>query len=155
VINTNAHSDLGSFFRPLEPDETAIIQKEVLNTYKNFMGRVAEGRNLTIEQVDKIGRGHVYTAIDAKEIGLVDELGGLNKAIEIAATEAKLTDYRTVEYPKLEAPFDAFIKQLTEDVKIKMIQEDLGIEYKYYKQLQAVKSMRGIQAIMPFEVDLF
>jgi protease-4 len=155
VVNTNAHSDLGSLFRALEPEETSVIQKEVLNTYNVFMSHVAEGRKLSIEQVDKIGRGHVYTALDAKEIGLVDEFGGLNKAIEIAAAEANLVDYRTVEYPKLEAPFDAFIKQLTEDARIKMIRNELGIDYKYYKQLQAVKSMKGIQAIMPFEIEVF
>jgi protease-4 len=155
VVNTNSHSDLGSIFRPLDPGEMAMIQKEVLGIYKNFISRVSEGRNLSIEQVDKIGRGHVYTALDAKEIGLIDDFGGLNTAIEIAATEAKLVDYRTVEYPKLDAPFDAFIKQFTEDVKIKIIRNDLGIDYKYYKQLQTVKSMRGIQAIMPFEIDVF
>jgi protease-4 len=155
VVNTNAHSDLGSLFRPLKPEESAVIQKEVMGIYKNFITRVAEGRKLSVEQVDKIGRGHVYTALDAKEIGLVDDFGGLNKAIEIAAAEAKLSEYRTVDYPKLDAPFDAFIKQLTEDVKIKMIQKEMGIDYKYYKQLQAVKSMQGIQAIMPFEVNLF
>jgi protease-4 len=155
VVNTNSHSDLGSIFRPLDPGETAMIQKEVLGIYKNFISRVSEGRNLSIEQVDKIGRGHVYTALDAKEIGLVDDFGGLNTAIEIAATEAKLVDYRTVDYPKLDDPFDAFIKQFTEDVKIKIIQNDLGIDYKYYKQLQTVKSMLGIQAIMPFEIDVF
>jgi protease-4 len=155
VVNTNAHSDVGSFFRPLDSDEMAMIQKEVMNTYKLFTGRVADGRKLSIEQVDKIGRGHVYTAIDAKEIGLVDDFGGLNKAIEIAAAEANLTDYRTVEYPKVEAPFDAFVKQLTEDVRVKIIHKEMGLEYKYYKQLQAVKSMQGIQAIMPFEIELF
>jgi protease-4 len=155
VVNTNAHSDLGSIFRPLDPGEMAMIQKEVLSVYNIFISRVSEGRNLSIEQVDKIGRGHVYTALDAKEIGLIDDFGGLNTAIEIAATEAKLVDYRTVDYPKLEDPFDALIKQLTEDVKIKIIQNDLGLEYKYYKQLQTVKSIQGIQAIMPFEIDVF
>ncbi len=155
VVNTNAHSDVGSLFRPLDSEEFAMIQKEVLNTYKIFTGRVADGRKLSIEQVDKIGRGHVYTAIDAKEIGLVDDFGGLDKAIEIAAAEANITDYRTVEYPKLEAPFDAFVKQLTEDARIKIMYKEMGVEYKYYKQLQAVKSMQGIQAIMPFEVDVF
>ncbi len=155
VVNTNAHSDLGSFFRPLDPKELAIIQKEVMNTYKTFTSRVAEGRNLSIEQVDKIGRGHVYTALDAKEIGLVDDFGGLTQSIELAAAEAKLVDYRTVEYPKLEDPFDALVKQLSGDVKVRMIQNELGTDYKYYKQFQTIKSMKGIQALMPFEIELF
>jgi len=155
VVNTNTHSDLGSFFRPLKPEEMAVIQNEVLNTYKVFTGRVAEGRNLSVEQVDKIGRGHVYSAADAKELGLVDDFGGLNKAIEMAAAEANLVDFRTVEYPKLEDPFEAIVRQISGDVHVKMIQRELGVEYKYYKQFQAVKSMQGIQAIMPFEIDLF
>jgi protease-4 len=155
VVNTNAHSDLGSIFRPLSKEEMAIIQKEVLNTYKVFTTRVSDGRNFSVEQVDKIGRGHVYSAEDAKKLGLVDDFGGLNKAIEVAAAEAKLDNYRTVEYPKLEDPFEAIIKQLSGDVKIKMLQEELGVEYKYYKQFQTVKSLQGIQAIMPFEIHLF
>jgi len=155
VVNTNDHSDIGSFLRPLGAEETAVIQKEVLNIYKVFMGHVAEGRNLTVEQVDKIGRGHVYTALDAKEIGLVDDFGGLDKAIELAAAEANITDYITIEYPKLDDPFEAIVKQISGDVKMRMIQNELGIDYKYYKQLQAVKSMKGIQAVMPFEIELF
>ncbi len=154
VVNTNAHSDLGSLFRPLDKAELELIQKEVQNTYKIFIGRVAQGRNLSVEQVDKIGRGHVYTALDAKEIGLVDDFGGLKKAIEIAAAEANLTDYRTVDFPKQDASFEAFIKQLTEDARVKIIYKEMGIDYKYYKQLQTVKSLSGIQAIMPYEIDI-
>jgi len=155
VVKTNTHSDIGSFFRPLEPQEMAMIQKEVMNTYKVFTSRVADGRKLSIEQVDKIGRGHVYTALDAKEIGLVDDFGGLSKAIEMAAAEANLTEYRTVEYPKIEDPLEAFVKQLSGDVRIRMIQHELGTEYKYYKQFQTIKSLSGVQAIMPFEIEPF
>ncbi len=155
VVNTNEHSDLGSVYRPLKPEEMVIIQNEVMNTYKTFTSRVAEGRNLSIEQVDKIGRGHVYSASDAKEIGLVDDFGGLTRAIEIAAEEANLVDYRIVDFPKLEDPFDAIVRQLSGDVRIHMIQKELGADYKYYKQLQTIKSMKGIQAIMPFEIELF
>ncbi|MFZ7118004.1 MAG: signal peptide peptidase SppA, partial [Bacteroidota bacterium] len=155
VVKTNTHSDLGSLFRPLDNDELAVIQNEVMNTYKTFIGRVADGRKLSVEQVDKIGRGHVYTASDAKDIGLIDDFGGLKKAIEIAAVEANLGDYRTVEYPKQEAPLEAFIRQMTEEARIQMIYKDLGVDYKYYKQLQTVKSLSGIQALMPYEIDLF
>lgn len=155
VVKTNSHSDLGSLFRPLDEDEHAVIQREVMNTYKIFIGRVADGRKLSVEQVDKIARGHVYTASDAKEIGLIDDFGGLKKAIEIAASEANLTEFRTVEYPKQEAPLDVFIRQMTEEARIKMIYRDLGVDYKYYKQLQTVKSLSGIQALMPYEIDLF
>ena len=155
VVKTNAHSDLGSLFRPLEPEEMAMIQKEVMNTYKIFTNRVADGRKLSVEQVDKIGRGHVYTALDAKEIGLVDDFGGLSKAIEIAAVEANLTDYLTIEYPKMEDPLELFVKQISGEVRVRMIQSELGTEYKFYKQFQTLKSLKGVQAIMPFEVELY
>jgi protease IV len=155
AVNTNAHSDMGTMMRPLEPSEMAVIQKEVMNTYKTFISRVADGRKLSVEQVDKIGRGHVYTALDAKEIGLVDDFGGLGKAVEVAAAEANITDYRIVEYPKLEAPLDLLFKQLEDDVRVSVIRTELGPEYKYYKQFQALKSMEGIQAIMPFELRLY
>ncbi|MCB8994167.1 MAG: signal peptide peptidase SppA [Bacteroidales bacterium] len=155
AVNTNSHSDLGSMMRPLTKEEEALIQKEVLNTYHLFVNRVAQGRKLSDEQVDKIGRGHVYTAEDAKLIGLVDDFGGLEKSVKIAAEEANVTDYRIVEYPRLESPFDTFVKQFTNDVRIKIINKELGTDYKYYKQLEAIKSMQGIQAIMPFDIELF
>ena len=155
VVKTNKHSDLGSFFRPLEPEETELIQKEIGNTYNSFTLHVAEGRGMTQDAVDKIGGGHIYSGTEAKKIGLIDDFGGLKEAIELAAEEAGLKNYRTVEMPEIEDPLQTIIKQLSGEVKLRAIRSELGDNYKYYEQLKKIQHLQGIQAILPFEIDVY
>ncbi len=155
VVKTNKYSDLGSFFRSLEPEETEIIQKEVDEVYNTFITHVAEGRDLSQDKVDSIGGGRIYSGKDAINLGLIDEFGGLKKAIDIAAKEAGLVTFRTVELPKLEDPFETIINQLTGEVKIRAIRSELGENYTYYQTLKKIQQLRGIQAIIPFEIDVY
>jgi len=155
IAETNEHADLGSFFRPLTDQEKSIVQLEVDKIYKSFVTRVSEGRNKSFEHVDSIGGGRVWSGVNAKTIGLIDEFGGLNKAIEIAAQKAGLKKYRVVDYPKFEDSLEKFINEIIGDEKIKMVKEELGENYKYYQYLHQIVNYNGIQTRIPFEIDIY
>ncbi len=154
VVKTNEHSDFGSFFRPLDPLETKVLQNEIGHIYKTFITRVADGRKMNLEEVDKIGRGHVFSGADALKINLIDDFGGLTKAIDIAASEAGIDQYRIINLPEVKDPIDLLIKQITGEIKTKIISKELGSDYLYYKQLSKIKTLKGIQARIPFEINV-
>ncbi len=155
VAKTNKHSDIGNPFRSLTDYEKQVIKNGIEDVYDNFVGRVADGRNMTKEEVDEIGQGRVWSGIDAKNIGLVDLFGGLDKAIEIAGEKAKTEKYRVVELPELKDPFNQFMKQIKGGAKTKIIKNALGDEYTYYEQLEEVKNMSGIQARIPYKIEIY
>ncbi|MEA3317628.1 MAG: signal peptide peptidase SppA [Bacteroidota bacterium] len=155
VVKTNKHSDIGSLFRKLTAEERASIQSGVEDIYKTFITHVAEGRNMTTEAVDKIGQGRVWSGVNAIEIGLIDEFGGLQKAIDIAAETAELENYRTVSLPELKDPFQQIIEELQGNIEASIIHKNLGKEYIYYKELQEIRNMKGIQARIPYRVDIY
>ena len=155
VVTTNKHSDIGSPTRPLTGDERAIIQSYVDDTYKTFVGHVAEGRSMTFDEVDAIAGGRIWSGVNAMEIGLIDLYGGLEKSIEVAAEMAGLENYRITSLPVLEDPITTIMKQLTGEVKLKMIRKELGESYELYKQLEEIRRMEGIQAVMPYTLDIY
>lgn len=154
TVKTNMHADIGSIYRPLTASERDIIQKSVEHVYDVFITRVAEGRKLTKEQVDEIGQGRVWSGVDAKRIGLVDVLGGLETAIEIAAQKAGLENYKLVSLPKQKNPIDELISNGTSGVEEAMIKYFLGENAKYYMTLDRLKRYSGIQARMPYEIEI-
>ena len=111
-------------------------------------------RGMTFEEVDEIGGGRVWSGKDALELGLVDVFGGLEKSIEIAAEMANLDNYRITSRPELEDPFTAIMKQLTGDVKAKIIKKELGESYEMFKQAQFIQQMKGAQAMMPYTIQI-
>jgi len=116
---------------------------------------VAEGRGMTPEQVDNIGQGRVWSGANAVKIGLVDELGGIQKAIDIAAKMADVTEYKTVEYPSRKNPIEEIIKQLSNNTSASAaIKTELGDNYKYYNYLKKIQSMKGVQARLPFFIEM-
>lgn len=153
-VRTNKHSDLGSPFRPLSPEEYAIIQQGVEKIYDKFLTVVADGRHLTKEYVDSIGQGRVWCATDAKRIGLVDEIGSLEDAIAYAAKLAKLGDYKITKLPKLKDPFLQLISDLTgEELETRYVEHKLQQNfnlYQQYKYFEEISKMKGIQMRMPF-----
>lgn len=154
-VKTNKHAGF-SVNRRLSPEELANIQTEVDEIYKDFLDRVSEGRNMTVEQVNNIARGRVWTGTDAVKIGLVDELGGLKDAIAYAAKTAGVKDAKVVYYPLIE---DDFMEALSEqmeamDKKSSVKSNALPLELiKQYEKLKQVESMSGIQMRMPFTID--
>jgi protease-4 len=155
VVKTNTHSDFPTISRPMDAQEKAFVQFEIEKIYKTFIGHVAEGRNMTTEKVDEIGQGRVWSGIDAKELGLVDVIGGLNDAIELAAKMAKIDNYRVSNLPKLEEPFEKFMKDISGDVKASIVKSELGDQYKYIEQYKKLLQLNGIQARLPFGIEIY
>ena len=113
VVKTNKYSDFGSMYRPLTAEERAISQQGVEDIYQTFIGHVAEGRGITKDEVDAIGQGRVWSGANAMDIKLVDEFGGLKRAIAIAAEKAGVEEYRVVDLPKQKDPFQALMEDLS------------------------------------------
>lgn len=153
VVKTNTYADLGDASRPMKEDEKALIQQSVEQIYALFLKRCADGRHKTSAEIDSIGQGRVWTGEQGVELGLVDKLGGMDDAINEAATLADLTDYQVIDS---DAPKD-FITKLLEDkmndAKISMVKSMLGEEYTIFKMLQKAKTERGIKALMPYTIQ--
>jgi len=155
VVKTNKLSDIQSTTRPMTADERVIIQSYVDDVYTTFVNHVVEGRSMTFEEVDAIGGGRVWSGVNAMENGLIDVYGGLEKSIEIAAEMAELEDYRVTSLPKLEDPFTAIMNELMGGVKARVIQNELGDSYELYKKAAEISEMKGIQAVMPYTLDIY
>jgi len=153
-VKSNPHADLGDPTRPLSDFEKKAIQKEIVRIYDVFISHVSEGRGLTKAQVDSIGQGRVWSGADAFDLGLVDVIGGLDKAIEIAAESAGLEDYKIRELPARKDPVEQLISQLTGEAETRWIKYKLGANYKYYKQLEMFSKMQGVQTIVPYDLNL-
>lgn len=151
LVKTNELADLPNTNRPLTDNEKAIYQQMVVNVYKTFVNHVAEGRNMTYEAVDKIGQGRVWTGEDALELGLVDQLGDLSVAIDVAKEKVGLENIRVVSYPEQKDPIEELMNELSGSVKIKMLKSELGENARYYKMLSTVKSANGILTRMPYD----
>ena len=153
TANTNRHSDIGSVFRPVKPEEAAVIQKSVEKIYTDFITKVADGRKMTPAEVDSIGQGRVWSGIDAKKIGLVDELGGIEVALAMAAKKAKLENYKLVELPKLKDAFEELLKEFSgDDGESKIMQKELGEYYQQYKYMKSITNLKGVQARLPYDI---
>jgi len=155
VVSTNKMSDMPSFTRPYNAEEKALFQAFTDNFYKTFIKRCADGRNSTMDDIDKVGQGRVWSGENAIGINLVDKLGGINDAIEIAAKMANLEKYQIVELPEMLSPFDKMIKDLTGGAVAKIEQMMLGEEYKILKTINNLKSGYPIQARMPYDVTVY
>jgi protease IV len=154
-VKTNSYSDLGTTSRALSTGEFSIIQQGVVEVYDAFITKVSTGRGITKDMVDSIGQGRVWSGVDGKKIGLVDMHGGINKAIEIAAQKAGLEDYKVSYLPKKEDPFERFMKELSGESEAKIIQNALGENYRMYEYLKSIKEMKGVQARMPYYMEIY
>ncbi len=153
-VNTNKYSDFPSVFRPLDTYEKEVMQKSIEHVYSEFTGKVASGRNMSIESVDSIGQGRVWSGNKAQKIGLVDEIGGLKEAIKGAALLADLEIYTVRELPTIEDPYTRLLKQLSGEVRLKILKKELGENIRLYNELMEIKEMTGIQAILPYFIDI-
>ncbi len=151
---TNDHADMMSLFKPLTGEEKDIIQIGVEKIYDDFITKVAAGRGMTKEEVDAIGQGRVWVGNDALEIGLVDEIGGLNRAIDIAQEMAKLENFELENYPKRKDPVEQFIEELTGNLETRFMKAKLGDNYKYYQKMESVTKNTGIMARIPFDIEV-
>ena len=153
-VKTNDNADFIRTTKPLSEFQYQLIEQEVDKFYKTFIKHVAKGRNMTVEQVDAIAQGRVWSGADALELGLVDELGDLNAAIEIAVELADLDDFRIIEKPEQKDPFEKLISELISETRQSNLEKELGKGYYYLKEFKEVYEMKGIQARMPFSIQI-
>lgn len=152
-VPTNTYADLGTFDRALTDNERAILIGSVDQIYGTFKSRVAAGRNLSMDSVEAIGQGRVWSGEEALQIGLVDVLGGLEDAIEIAKGMANIEgEYRVVEYPELEDPFQRLLKEFGASYETKIIEDRLGEYARYLQLLEKAKTMQGYQTRLDYDL---
>ena len=150
-VKTNENSDFGTLTKPLSPYQLKMMQKHVTETYDDFITLVSETRNLRKTFVDSIAQGRVWSGSNAIEIGLVDELGGIEEAIVYAAEKAGLESYSIKEFPKQEDMFESLLKTDKQEYYTKTILKDkLGDKVKYLEALERLNQTEGVQALMPF-----
>ncbi|WP_461534401.1 signal peptide peptidase SppA [Sinomicrobium sp.] len=159
-VLTNSQALGYSPFQPLSDSYRQVTTESIEHIYKTFVGHVAKGRGMKTEDVDAIAQGRVWSGAEALEIGLVDEIGGLNDALAYAAEEAGMDEYVTVDYPvystSVQEVMDTFIGVSVTGGKEQIIKEEIGEEG--YRVLQAIKQLtqqKGVQARLPYELVIY
>ncbi len=152
LVKTNKYSDFGDVSRPFSEDEMHLLEGQIDRGYKLFRQRVATGRHLTVDQVEKVAQGHVWLGQDALKIKLVDQLGGLDAAVDKAAKLAKLTDYHTDSYPAADDFLMQLFSRMTGNGNYldEQLQAALGEYYQPLMLIRDVKNYNPLQARMPF-----
>ncbi|RKD14344.1 signal peptide peptidase SppA [Pelobium manganitolerans] len=153
-VKTGQFADLGNIGRPLSAAEKQIFQHEVNRTYNDFTKRVAEGRKLTQSYVDSIGQGRVWTGEQALKLKLVDKLGHIDDAIASAARKAKLKEYRIVNYPEIKDGLMGLLGSSEDKIKAYFVKQELGETYPVYQKIKQATQMSGLQARMPYIIDI-
>ncbi|MCB0396048.1 MAG: signal peptide peptidase SppA [Flavobacteriales bacterium] len=154
TVNTNPYADFGNISRPLYYRERQAIQDMVEFIYDDFLEKVSDGRGIKKALVDSIGQGRVWSGSSARKIGLVDMFGDLDMAVEVAADMAKLESYRIVDLPEQKE----FLEKLMEDWSGSMTQysleQQLGPLSKHVKTIDFLKNTKGVQALIPYNIDI-
>lgn len=153
TIQTHKNSIFLSAVTPMSTDTRAMMQKSINVFYKNFVNRVATGRNKSFQYIDSIAKGRVWVGKDAKEIGLIDEFGGLYKSIEIAAKEAKIKDYGVIALPKTKDIAEQIFSAMGQEVELKLFAKELGKPYSFFLELKSISDMKGVQARIPYLIS--
>jgi protease-4 len=154
-VNTGKLSDLGMPTKKYSPEEELFFNKMIAEGYENFTSKAAEGRKMPIDTLKKYASGRVWTGLQAKENGLIDELGGLEDAVAEAVKAAKLTDYAVKYYPKQRNIFEELQEEGFEFMRKKLYDEEIGNDMRdYLKEYERIKKYQGTpQAIMPHRID--
>lgn len=158
-VKTHENADGYSPFKKMSPKYRAVLTENIEIIYNTFLSRVADGRGMTIAQVDSVAQGRVWTGTMAKDLGLIDELGSLDDAIEYAANLVESTDYNISLYPQYKINFEDLLRKFLgfsiSNVKEEIIREEIGIEnYKLLQRMNYLKQAEGVQAILPYHLDI-
>jgi protease-4 len=152
-VELNKHGVFGGGTKPLDAEESAMAQRNVEKTYREFKERVAEGRKQDTAYIETIAQGRVWTGTQAIKNKLVDELGNLDDAIAYAAKQAKLKDYKVKNYPEQQDWMTELSKNF-EGSEERMIAKKLGDQYKFYKTIEQLRKMTGTQMRMVYDLGL-
>lgn len=153
IVKTHNYSDLGNVFRPMTQNEKNLMQNQVNRGYDLFVKRCADGRGIPENRIREIAEGRVWLGKDALNLGLVDVIGGLDEAVEIAAEKADLDVYAVSSYPKKKTLVEMFTGDFINNVSLKILKNKLGGDAELFNQYLYLKNMTGIQAIMPYQVE--
>lgn len=156
-VKTNRNSTFGNLMaRPFNAEEKAMLQASVNRGYSLFRQRVAEGRRLPVESVEKIAQGRVWLATDALNIKLVDQLGGIDNAVKKAAELAKLKDYYTSDYPAAASWMDAMLNSMSSSGTYldEQLRQTLGDFYQPFTMLRSIDKREAIQARIPYAISI-
>ncbi len=159
LVQTHKNAAEYSLFEPINENYKQVVTQSIESVYSTFVSRVANGRKMTFTQVDAIAQGRVWSGIDAHKVGLVDEIGGLDKAIAYAAKLTKTKTYKTVNYPEYEIDFRDFIGGYLGfpifESRESLLKNEIGEEnYRILEQIKQANTRKGIQAIMPYELNI-
>ena len=154
-VKTNKHAAFGAASRPLNAEETALLEQYIDRGYKLFRKRVADGRNLKVEQVEEIAQGRVWLGNDALPIKLVDAVGSLDDAVKKAAELAKLKEYHATPYPEEEGWLSNLFNSVTKKSYLdEEMQAALGEYYEPLRYLKSLDKQSNIQARLPYIINI-
>ena len=155
-VKTNKHAAFGTVARPFNAEEMALLEQYIGRGYNLFRKRVADGRQQSIEQIEEIAQGRVWLGNDALKIKLVDEIGGLDKAIAKAASLAKVSQYHATSYPEEQSWWSNLLDQATSSNNYldEQLQATLGEYYEPFKFVKNMNRQSAIQARMPYYVNI-
>ena len=155
VVKTNPYADFGNLTLPMNDGEKGLMQMYVNNGYELFLTRCSDGRGISMEKLDKIAQGRVWTGSTAKELGLVDELGGLDKALEIAIAKAGVDAYTVMSYPKKEGFLESLMNTNPGNyIKGRMLNGKMSDMYRQFSIIENFDKIDRIQARVPFELNI-
>lgn len=156
IVSTNANSQFYSPISGAAPGTIPMLTKSVESTYKRFVYFVTQNRKKSFEQIDAIGGGRVWSGTRAKELGLVDELGSIQQAINFAASKAKLKNYNVQNYPAKMSKFEEFFKNTQEEeIVAKVISKKIGKEnYTIFEKVTNPKFNNGVQMSLPYKITI-
>lgn len=159
-VGTNKNSVEYSVFEPMSDDFRSLVRESIEDTYETFLDRVARGRNISVAEADSLAQGRVWSGVDAKRLGLIDELGNLEDAIAEAAALAELKEdaYGIKKLPKYKSGFERLMEDLGgagAKAQRDFIEDEIGTQaYSILKQVKTVMEQEGVQARMPFVLDI-
>ncbi|MCE7044194.1 signal peptide peptidase SppA [Dyadobacter sp. CY312] len=153
-VGTSPHADWPTATRDMTDFEKSMIQKSVNEGYEKFTSKAAAGRKMPVEKLKSLAQGRVWSGVEAKANGLVDALGGVNDAVKLAATAAKLKDgdYRVRYYPEKKKPLEEMLAKIMGDEEDKAMARNFGEMATYAKMYKKLMNMGGMQTRMPFEM---
>ncbi len=155
-VTTHTYANSPSLTRDMSEAEKMMIQNSVNRGYEKFTSKAAAGRKMTIDQLKAVASGRVWTGLQAKENGLVDALGGLDEALKLAASKAKLKaeDYQVKYYPNAKSEFEQIMNKFGKKREDAALKEYLGVLYPLAKEFKSLNKMEQLQARMPYTLDI-
>ncbi|HQN98529.1 MAG TPA: signal peptide peptidase SppA [Bacteroidales bacterium] len=151
-VKTNDNADFAGINRPLTSYQKQVILQEIEKVYSTFVSHVANGRDMAASIVDSLGQGRVWSGVDAKKIGFIDEFGDLQYAINVAAQLAKIQNYKVVEYPEAKAPLTQFMEAFENARLQKNLKNQLGPYFRYFLTWQNLSKIKGPIARLPYDI---